>query len=484
MLLFVFAGGPAPALAQTELGSPVGSDAQATAVMLSPAELGQLVAPIALYPDVLVAQILPAATFPTDVVMAARWVRSNPDMNQLDQKPWDESVKTLCHYPGVLFKLDEDLEWTNALGAAFLAQGDDVMAAIQAGRESAQSQGLLQTNQQQTIVVEDQTIRIVPTQTDVVYVPQYNPQVVYVDSGVSTGTIFATSAISFGTGFALGAWLDMDCNWHGHNVYYCQPSYWGGWPHRGTVAWGNGWAAGVGPHGGFAVGQDRGFVAGPRHGAAWGPNGAAVWHRPPVATPRPAYTGRYASYGNRYGGQAGGRNISNNQVNVNRNMNNVNIDRGNRTNIAGGSRTNVSGGNRTTAGAGDRPRQGPVQQPNRPATGGAVGRSPTTPSAFNSGSSGSQIGQYGQRGQQSRNVRSSGISPQRPSPSTPQAQAGRTPSQRPSSVSPQNRPASSSSQPRSSAFGSGQSGRQVQHYSNRGASSRGGGGGRSGGGRR
>jgi hypothetical protein len=89
MLLFVFAGGPAPALAQTELGSPVGSDAQATAVRLSPAELGQLVAPIALYPDVLVAQILPAATFPTDVVMAARWVRSNPDMNQLDQKPWD-----------------------------------------------------------------------------------------------------------------------------------------------------------------------------------------------------------------------------------------------------------------------------------------------------------------------------------------------------------------------------------------------------------
>jgi hypothetical protein len=325
------------------------SDPEATDVTLPMEEIQKIVAPIALYPDLLVAQILPAATFPTDVVMAARWLRTAPDLEQLAQKPWDESVKALCHYPQILYKMDEDLEWTNALGAAFLDQREDVMNAIQDARERAQAAGLLETNQQQTVVAEDGAIGIVPAQADVVYVPQYDPQIVYADGDyVDYGGAVAASAISFGTGLALGGWLDMDCNWHGHGIYYCQPGYWRGWPHYGTGHWGGDWVAGVGPKRAFAAGEDRGFYAGPHAAAAWGEHGGAAWKRPAGAGPRPTYTGRYSAYNRNYARVGSNyaqvnRNLvaGGNEVNVNRN--NVNIDRGDRTAAYHGERSAAGG---------------------------------------------------------------------------------------------------------------------------------------------
>jgi hypothetical protein len=474
---------------------------------LTASELEELVAPIALYPDVLIAQILPAATFPTDIVIAARWLRTKRDPAELESKTWDESVIALSHYPDVVYKMDEDLEWTNALGAAFLAQPEDVMKAIQRGRARAEALGMLQTNEQQTVTTEEDTIRILPTQTNVIYVPQYNPEVIYVDSGVSTGTVVAASAVSFGAGLALGAWLNMDCGWHNHNVFYCQPGHWYGWAHAGSVSWG------VGPRRAYAVGDERGFYAGPRGAAAWGPNGGAAWRRPAVASPRPVYSGRYAGYSTRYGGQyyGGGNNQFNRQVN------NINIDRGDRTavggdrtrvgggdrtgigggdrtGIGGGDRTGIGGGDRTGIGGGDRSRggRGPTQLPAQPSRGGQAQQLPASPSrggqaqqlpadasrrpagtqrsgdrtsAFDTSAGRRQTGDYSQRGQQSRDTarQSSGSARQ-----SSGASSGR-----------------SGSSSRQSAFSSGQSGRQTSNFSSRGSSSRGGGGGgRGGGGRR
>jgi len=104
-------------------------------------EIEKLVAPIALYPDVLVSQVLPACTFPIEIVPAARLLRAKTSLEELDKQPWDVSVKALCRYPEVLFKLDEDLDWSNALGAAFMDQQADVLSAIQGLRAEAQTDG-------------------------------------------------------------------------------------------------------------------------------------------------------------------------------------------------------------------------------------------------------------------------------------------------------------------------------------------------------
>jgi hypothetical protein len=516
MLLIVLSSGVLCSWAQTATATKAPTPAPADQVptsgpvsvpRLTTAELEKLVAPIALYPDVLVAQLLPASTFPTDIVMAARWVRTKPDLTQLDTKPWDDTVKALCHYPDVLYKLDEDLEWTNALGAAFLEQQDGVMNAIQTCRLTAQSRDLLQTNEKQTIVVEQDTIQIMPTEANTVYVPTYSPQVVYVeDDDDAVWASVASTAIGFGAGVAMGAWLNMDCYWHGGFVHGCYPGHYAGWAHSGAVAWG--------PRGVAAVGPNRGFVAGPRGAAAYGPNGAAAWRRPATASALPAYSGRYASYGSRYGGNYyGGRNVTNN-VNVNRNnslnRNTTNIDRGDRTNIGsgnrnigggdrtnigggdrtklgGGDRTNIGGGDRTNVGGGDRTKLGgdrtsvgggdrtnvggrpggerPAQLPANAGNRASSGARPSQqPSAFNSGTRSQPSGQASQRGQQSRQ--------QTARPSATPSQARPAPQQaRPSSP-----PRSSSGS--SSAFNSRPSGgSRPSGASSRGAASRGGGGG-------
>ena len=151
----------------------------------TPEQLQQLVAPIALYPDSLVAQILAASTFPEQVVEADRWVQAHPDLKgdalgqAVDQQPWDPSVKALAAFPSVLGNMDKNLSWTSSLGDAYYNQQQDVMDAVQVMRRRAQEAGNLKTTPQQTVTTQDSNIGIEPASPDVVYVPAYDPWLVY-----------------------------------------------------------------------------------------------------------------------------------------------------------------------------------------------------------------------------------------------------------------------------------------------------------------
>jgi Protein of unknown function (DUF3300) len=159
-----------------------------------------------LYPDALIALILPASTVPSDLVLAERYIASNGDPAQVANQPWDDSVKSLTRYPDVLKWMDQNLEWTTQVGEAFLDQPADVMNTIQHLRAQAIAAGNLVDTPQQRIVKEETCIRIVPAEPDVIYVPRYDPQVVYAQP-------YLGPALTFGVGFAVGSWLNYDCDW-------------------------------------------------------------------------------------------------------------------------------------------------------------------------------------------------------------------------------------------------------------------------------
>ena len=148
-------------------------------------ELDQILAPIALYPDSLVAQILMASTYPLEVVQADRFAKQNASLKgealtkALEAQSWDPSVKSLVNFPQVLTMMSEKLEWTQKLGDAFLAQQKPVMDTIQSLRAKAQAAGNLKTTKEQTVIVEEKIIKIEPASPQVIYVPAYNPTVVY-----------------------------------------------------------------------------------------------------------------------------------------------------------------------------------------------------------------------------------------------------------------------------------------------------------------
>jgi len=186
----------------------------------SDAELDELFSPIALYPDPLLAQVVPAATFIDQLEQAQRVLNGSSDDNLIAQQDWDVSVKSVAHYPQVLKMMVDKHDWTTAVGQAYVYQSTDVGKSIQRLRAEAKSAGSLVTTSQQQVIVEGSTIKIVPAQPQVIYVPQYNPEVVYVDSGPSTGDVIAASVISFGVGMAIGAWLNNDWDWYGRGIYY------------------------------------------------------------------------------------------------------------------------------------------------------------------------------------------------------------------------------------------------------------------------
>jgi len=211
----------------------------------SPAQLQQLVAPIALYPDPLVAQILAATTFPEQVVEADRWVQANPGLQgpalgqAADQQPWDASVKALTAFPAVLGNMDKNLSWTSSLGDAYYNQPQDVMDAVQAMRGRAQQAGNLKTTPQQAVSDQDSTISIDPTSADVVYVPEYDPWLVYGDPIPEwpgwypyPGIWFGGPYLSFGVGFGIGflggfgwGWHNWGFDWHRHAMLYNHSPY-------------------------------------------------------------------------------------------------------------------------------------------------------------------------------------------------------------------------------------------------------------------
>ncbi len=175
----------------------------------APEDLDQLFAPIALYPDALIALILPASTAPSDVTLAARYLEAHGDPAQLDDQPWDASVKALAHYPDVVKWMDANLEWTQAVGTAFLQQPADVMKSIQQLRARARAAGTLIDTPQQDVVMEDDNICIVPAQPEVIYVPQYDSDAVYLEGG---------PPLAFGPGCQVGAWLGYECDWVGFGI--------------------------------------------------------------------------------------------------------------------------------------------------------------------------------------------------------------------------------------------------------------------------
>jgi hypothetical protein len=197
------------------LSLSVGAAAQETNQQRSAEDLDTLLAPVALYPDALIAVMLPAATAPADIVLAARYLATGGATNQLDEQAWDDSVRTLAHYPELTQWMSDNLEWTRAVGEAFRAQPADMMAAVQRLRAKAQAVGNLTSTPQQRVVTTQNIITIVPAEPEIIYVPQYDPTVIYV-----TPAPWGCSWINFGFCWRLGGWHHYDFDWRHCNVRY------------------------------------------------------------------------------------------------------------------------------------------------------------------------------------------------------------------------------------------------------------------------
>jgi hypothetical protein len=228
---------PLPAAAQQAQTSSAQASPQGAA---SPApfkqeELEQLVAPIALYPDALLAQVLMASTYPIEVVQASRWAKSNPNLsgqaleNAMQNEPWDPSVKSLTAVPQVLEMMEQKLDWTHKLGDAFLGQQAEVMKAVQRLRAKAKDAGHLQSGKEQTVTTTQEggetVIVIEPANAEIIYVPTYDPAYVYGPWPYPAyppyywyppGYYYPGGA--FLAGIIIGSWLWGGCNWGGGGV--------------------------------------------------------------------------------------------------------------------------------------------------------------------------------------------------------------------------------------------------------------------------
>jgi Protein of unknown function (DUF3300) len=290
--------GAAPFEAGAQSGQP-GYSGQG--VPLTADELQQLVAPIALYPDALVAQVLASTTFPDQVAEAASWLQQYSNltgstlMQAVDAQRWDPSVKALTQFPSVLGNLAANLTWTSSLGEAYHTQSADVMAAVQVLRAKALAAGNLKSGSQLSVVQQSpQVIVIQPVNPQVVYVPMYNPAVVYgypyVTPAYVAPPVAATAVVAFGVGIAVGAMMaggsyawgysSWNCGWHGSTTVV----YHGG-AYYGNSAW----------HGGYYGSS----------GSAYGPNGSA--HYSNGYNPSTGTYARGGTVSNGYGSASAGQ---------------------------------------------------------------------------------------------------------------------------------------------------------------------------------
>src|SRR5215469_3119983 len=242
----------------------------------SASELQSLVAPIALYPDSLVAQALTAATFPDEIAVADYWLQQNKSltgsalMHAVDGQSWDPSVKALTQFPSVLDNMAKNLAWTSSLGEAYHDQRSEVMTAIQTLRAQAKTKGALKSSSQITVTQQSPDVIVIqPASPQIVYVPQYDPTIVYgtpyvvpnyVAPAYSAGDVAAAGIIGFGTGIAVGAMMSGGCcswgysswsvGWHGTAVVYHGGAYYGnaGW-HGGYYS---GYGGGYHPNYGYS----------------------------------------------------------------------------------------------------------------------------------------------------------------------------------------------------------------------------------------
>lgn len=234
-IAMTFAG--SAAFAQAPRGAPADQPAAAQPAdsVYSAAELDKLVAPIALYPDALLAQVLPASAYPVDIVQAQRWIDKNKasvakqDFSGVDGQSWDPAVKALVRFPDVVKKMNDDLDWTTDLGDAFVNQPKDIADAIQRMRAKADATGALKTNQQQKVVKRNESNRdvivIESASPEVIYVPTYDPVQVY----DPTASAIAAGLLTFGTAVAIGSIWNNNNYWNwGSGIVY--PPVWPGYP--------------------------------------------------------------------------------------------------------------------------------------------------------------------------------------------------------------------------------------------------------------
>ncbi|HEY6266340.1 MAG TPA: DUF3300 domain-containing protein [Candidatus Acidoferrum sp.] len=242
-ILLLIGATPFEAAAQSSQSGDSGAGVPLTADELQP-----LVAPIALYPDALVAQVLAAATFPDQVAAAESWYQYHSNMTgsalmaAVDQQPWDPAIKALTQFPSVLSNMASNLAWTSSLGEAYHMQSSDVMAAIQVLRAKAYAAGNLKSSTQLSVVQQSpQVIVIQPVNPQVVYVPMYNPAVVYGYPYVVPAYVpppVGATVVAFGVGVAVGAMMagssyawgysSWNCGWHGSTtVVYHGGAYYG-----------------------------------------------------------------------------------------------------------------------------------------------------------------------------------------------------------------------------------------------------------------
>jgi hypothetical protein len=209
-------------------------------VKIAAGQLDALVAPIALYPDPLLSQVLVASTYPLEIIQLQQWLARNPGLKDkalvdaVSKQPWDPSIQAMAALPQLVKRLADDIQWTTDLGNAFLAQQSDVMNAVQRMRAKAESTGALMSDQHQKVqtqVIDNKSVIVVEqAQPDVVYVPEYNPVAVYGPPvypypeiyypAYTPGAVFAASAISWGAGVAMGAAWGGGWGWNagwGHN---------------------------------------------------------------------------------------------------------------------------------------------------------------------------------------------------------------------------------------------------------------------------
>jgi hypothetical protein len=246
----------------TEVTEPAADEQQVAeeqeAEGFPPEQIRELLAPVALYPDALLAQVLMAATYPLDIVQAARWIPENSDLegealsNAAAEEPWDPSVQALVFFPSVVEMMNKDLGWTQDLGEAYLGQEEEVLESVQSLRKEAYDAGNLESTREQEVKVEDDIVVVQPADPEVVYVPTYNPSTVYTQPVQSTyyPTVYKETSSydsgSFFTGVLIGGlltaaimWDDNDwcCGiWYGGRGYWGRPGYWGS-----PGYWNNGW---------------------------------------------------------------------------------------------------------------------------------------------------------------------------------------------------------------------------------------------------
>jgi hypothetical protein len=308
VLALCVAGLPAEALAGN--AAPAQADAQVQ-VDTSPAGLDHLLAPIALYPDALLMQVLAASVNSQEVLDAGNWLLDNKSLQgtQIDDAAkklgFGAATIALLHFPDVVDMMCTQLDWTKQLGVAFTQNQAGVLDAVQRLRAQAVQYGNLKNSEQQKVETQTdngkQVIVIQPANPQVVYVPQYNPQTVYVQSsGPSTGDVVAASVISFGLGVAVGAMFSNN------NYYYPR------WGYGGVYYGGRPWS----PHG---------YVYRPVYGPGWRP---PAYYRPPANYPYH----RAAHYNNSYWNNSNYRGGNNNN-NYRGGHNTVNINTGNNNNV-------------------------------------------------------------------------------------------------------------------------------------------------------